>query len=209
METSWTPTHEDSSPPPVAPHPTPPEAWSQRLLAKDASGFLGEGRRLLVAASLAAAFGAAIGLRVSLPSSAMHAAGVVLGVAAVCLLAVPALGILLALFDASLEAVDLAQATSRAAATGGLVLAGLTPAAILFAVTVEDALTVTFISLGGLALAGALAIRAFVSALSPHLVASAQGRFLARVAVPLFVAFATVLATRIWWVSLPLMRGVS
>jgi len=187
-----------------------PAAWTERLLGNhDTTSWLAEGQRLLTGFALAALFGAAIGLRVSPVESAMHAFGVVLGVGAVCVLAVPALGILLALADATIEAVELARATSRAAVTGGLVLAGLTPGAILFAVTVEDALTVTLITIGSLTLVGVLAMRSFAAELSPHLAAGAKTRVLARLALPSFLLFATVLAARVFWVSLPLLRGVS
>ena len=137
-----------------------------------------------------------------------HALGVVLGIAAVCGLAVPALAIVLALANASVDALDLSRATSRAAATAGLLLAGLAPGAALFAVTVEDAITVTILGIAGLALAGALGMRTFVRELAPRLATSSdRGRRLAKLALPVFLVFATVLAARIWWIALPIVRG--
>jgi len=149
-----------------------------------------------------------MGIRLGGPAIATHALGVVLGIAAVCGLAVPALAIVLALANASVDALDLSRATSRAAATAGLLLAGLAPGAALFAVTVEDAITVTILGIGGLALAGALGMRTFVRELTPRLATSSErGRRLAKLALPVFLVFATVLAARIWWIALPIVRG--
>ena len=184
-----------------------PHAWSHMFLLDGSSlSWRIEGRRLAIAVGLASLFGAAVGLRGGPAALGVHAFGVALGIVAVTALAVPALGILLALGDAGVHGLGLARATSRAAATGGIVLAGLAPAAVLFAVTVEDAITVTIVGLGGLALAGGLAMRSFVISLWPHL-ASDRHQTMVRVAVPLFLLFASVLATRVWWVSLPLLRG--
>lgn len=194
-----------------------PSSWTERIL--DATSTAGqspagaaewarEGQRLAVAIGLASLFGAAIGLRVGGPAIVTHAFGVSLGILAVCGLAVPALAIVLALVDASVDALGLARATSRAAATAGLLLAGLAPGAALFALTVEDAITVTLVGACGLALAGVLGIRSFVRALAPQLHGSeGRARRLSMVALPLFLVFAAILGARIWWVMLPIVRG--
>lgn len=179
-------------------------AWTRRLLASDDEGSLAhDARRLAAGLGLAALFGAAMGMRVGGAAIAAHALGVAAGITAVCLLAVPALGIALAIADAPTSARSLARATSRAAATAGLILAGFAPGAALFAVTVEDAITVTLVGAIGLALAGCVAMRAFVGEVKPAL----GTRVLSRVALPAFVAFAAVLGARIWWITLPLVRG--
>ena len=186
-----------------------PVAWTEQLLGNaGTSTWAREGQRLAIAIGLASLFGVAIGLRVGGPAIASHAAGVSVGLLAVCGLAVPALAIVLALVNASVDGLGLARATSRAAATAGLLLAGFAPGAALFAVTVEDAITVTMVGVGGLALAGALAMRSFVRELGPQLaVADARARGLSRVALPIFLVFAATLAARIWWVTLPIVRG--
>jgi hypothetical protein len=92
--------------------------------------------------------------------------------------------------------------------TAGFVFVGLAPGAALFAVTVEDEITVTLAIVAGLALAGTLAIRSFIGQLAPRLAeAHVRAGFLSRVAMPAFIAFGALLAARIWWVTLPLLRG--
>lgn len=204
--------NEISAPSFQPPAPAPPElptAWTERLLGtRAAEGWAPEGQRFGIAIGLASLFGVAIGLRAGGPAIAAHALGVSVGMLAVCGLAVPALAIVLALVNASVDALGLARATSRAAATAGLLLAGFAPGAALFAVTVEDAITVTIVGVAGLGLAGLLAMRSFVRELAPQLaVSDVRARRLARVAIPLFLVFAAILGARIWWVMLPIVRG--
>ena len=223
------------APPPTTPLPPPEPAlapsWTERIL--DAGGATGglvnhearalrqavhcegraeawarEGQRLALAIGLASLFGMAIGLRAGGAAIVTHAFGVSLGIVAVCGLAVPALAIVLALVNASVDAFGLARATSRAAATAGLLLAGLAPGAALFALTVEDAITVTLVGAGGLTLAGVLGMRSFMRALGPQIDGSdGRARRLSMVAIPLFLVFAAILGARIWWVMLPIVRG--
>jgi len=184
-------------------------AWSEQLLSgPDAAGFRREAQRLAVAVLLSSLFGVAIGLRTGGLAIVTHALGVSLGIVGVCALAVPALAIMLALANAPVDALGLARATSGAAARAGLLLAGLAPGAVLFAVTVEDAITVTMVAAGGLSLAGLIAMQAFASELERQLGDTRRG-VLSKLALPTFLLFAAILAARIWWVSLPLLRGVS
>ena len=194
---------------PPSAQPAAPAAWTEQLLGTNmASGWAREGQRFAVAVGLAALFGVAIGLRVGGPAIATHAFGVSLGILGVCGLAVPALAIVLALVNASIDALGLARATSRAAATAGLLLAGLAPGAALFAVTVEDAISVTLVGAGGLALAGVLGMRSFVRELAPQLGSGDdRARRLSKIALPIFLVFAAILGARIWWVMLPIVRG--
>ncbi len=150
-----------ATPPPTPlPQPVPetapdlPHAWTEHLLGtanlasaepSSAVTWALEAQRFATALALASLFGVAIGLRLGGASIATHALGVSVGILAVCGLAVPALAILLALANASIDALGLARATSRAAATAGLLLAGFAPGAALFAVTVEDAISVTLV----------------------------------------------------------------
>ncbi len=202
-------------PPSLPPTPALAPSWTERVLdvAGAAGGATGqawalEGRRLAVAIGLASLFGMAVGLRAGGVALATHAFGVALGILAVCGLAVPALAIVLALVNASVDALGLARATSRAAAAAGLLLAGLAPGAALFALTVEDAISVTLVGIGGLTLAGVLGMRSFVRALGPQLHGSdGRARRLSMVALPLFLVFAAILGARIWWVMLPIVRG--
>ena len=217
------------TPPLLTPEPALAPSWTERIL--DARGVAGgatgglvnhearapggcaeawarEGQRLALAIGLASLFGMAIGLRAGGAAIATHAFGVSLGIVAVCGFAVPALAIVLALVNASVDALGLARATSRAAAAAGLLLAGLAPGAALFALTVEDAITVTLVGAGGLTLAGVLGMRSFMRALGPQIDGSdGRARRLSMVAIPLFLVFAAILGARIWWVMLPIVRG--
>lgn len=203
---------------PVGPlAPDLPHAWTEQLLGAAApasppraAAWPLEGQRFATALALASLFGVAIGLRLGGPAIAMHALGVSVGILAVCGLAVPALAIILALANASIDALGLARATARGSATAGLLLAGLAPGAALFAVTVEDAISVTLVGVGGLVLAGILGMRSFLRELAPQLaVADAPARRLSQITIPFFLVFAAVLGARIWWVMLPIVRGGS
>jgi hypothetical protein len=206
----------DALPPPtpvavVVPAPELPHAWTEHFLGSSpgpAATWALEGQRFGIALALASLFGGAIGLRLGGPAIAAHALGVSVGLLAVCGLAVPALAIMLALANASIDALGLARATSRASATAGLLLAGLAPGAALFAVTVEDAISVTLVGAGGLALAGILGMRSFVRELAPQLdIGDLRARRLSKLTIPFFLVFAAVLGVRIWWVMLPIVRG--
>jgi hypothetical protein len=51
-------------------------------------------------------------------------------------------------------------------------------------------------------------MRSFVRELAPQLaVSDVRARRLSRVAIPLFLVFASILGARIWWVMLPIVRG--
>jgi hypothetical protein len=202
------PTFAPPDPPSTASMAALPAAWTAHLLGNADAGWMREGQRLAVAVGLASLFGGAVGLRVGGAAIAGHALGVSLGFLGVCGLAVPALAIVLALANASVDALGLARATSRAAANAGLLLAGLAPGAALFAVTVEDAITVTVLGVAGLGLAGLLAMRSFVRDLAPQMSGDGERtRVLSRVALPAFLVFSAILAARIWWVMLPIVRG--
>jgi len=193
---------------PPAPQTTPhARSHASALLdTTTSSTWMDEARRLAVAASLSAIFGVALGLRHGGVTLAWGAMGAPLGIVAVGALAAPALGILLALANAPLDALDLARATSRAAAKAGLLLAGVAPAAALFVVTVEDAITVTIVGFGALILAGAVAARSFQHDLEPMLAKTPGAqRAVVRVAIWAFLAFAGTLAIRVWFMALPML----
>jgi hypothetical protein len=80
----------------------------------------------------------------------------------------------------------------------------------MFAVTVEDAITVTIMGFGVLLLAGALAVRSFAREIGAQIEdAPDRTRVLSAVAIPLFLVFASVLALRVWWITLPILtRGL-
>jgi len=204
---------DDAAPPPAPPPPrTTPTARSHAsaLLDTTSSTWIDEARRLAVAASLTAIFGVSLGLRHGGVTLAWGAIGAPLGILAVGALAAPALGILLALANAPLDALDLARATSRAAAKAGILLAGVAPATALFVVTVEDAITVTIVGFGALILAGIIAARSFQHDLEPVLAKTPGAqRAVVRVAIWAFLAFAGTLAIRVWFMALPMLTVMS
>jgi hypothetical protein len=207
--------HEGDDPaPPLSPPSTASrieaKSHAATLLDTTSSTWVDEARRLAVAASLSAVFGVSLGLRHGGVSLAWGAMGAPLGIVSVGALAAPALGILLALANAPLDALDLARATSRAALKAGILLAGVAPATALFVVTVEDAITVTIVGFGALVLAGVVAARSFQHDLEP-LLAKTPGaqRAVARVAIWAFLAFAGTLAIRVWCLALPMLTVAS
>ena len=202
--------------PPPAPAPTVearppgPPTWTERCLGRASSPtWVGEVRRLLLAAGLAAVFGVALGLRHGGASLVLGALGAPAGTLAVAAVAVPAFAIVLALANAPLEAMDLAHATSRAAMRAGLLLAGIAPGMAMLVVTVEETLTVDVMGFAALLFAGAVAGHGFVSDLRPALgEAPRLTRAILSVALPAFLLFAAVLAARVWWLSLPMLTEV-
>ena len=184
-----------------------PDTWARRFLGQEkgaAASWPDEGRRLAIAVSMAALFGVALGLRKGGLAILLAGLGAPAGIVAVSVVAVPAFAIILALANAPVDAMSLGRATARAAAKAGLVLAGRAPAAALFVVTVEDAITVTAVGFGGLFLAGAIASRSFASELAPLIQAAPRAtRNVMTLAMPAFLLFAAVLAARVWWLALP------
>jgi hypothetical protein len=174
----------------------------------EAGAWTEEGRRMGVGVGLSALFGAALGLRTGGAGILFHALGVPAGLLAAAGIAVPAFAIVLALADAPIDARTLAAATTRGVAKAGLVLGGLAPAAALYVVTVEDALTVSIVGFGGLLLAGLIASASFASDLAPSIASAKRGTRAAMwMAMPAFRMFAAVLALRVWWLTLPLLGG--
>jgi hypothetical protein len=146
-----------------------------------------------------------LGLRAGGLAIPLAALGAPTGILAVAAVAVPAFAIVLALADAPVHGVDLARATSRASLRAGLFLAGVAPGAALLAVTCEAAGTMAVLGFGGLLYAGAIAGASFARDLRPALAGGTPLRRAAlAVALPAFLVFSAVLATRVWWLALPM-----
>jgi len=212
LVTEYAPLADMAPPPPVTSiPPTLAKSFAAALIdVRGTSTWADEAGRLAAAASLAAIFGVSLGLRQGGLSLASGAAGAPLGILAVSALATPALAILLALVNAPIEAIDLARATTRGAAKAGLLLAGVAPAAALFVVTVEDAITVTCVGFGALSLAGLVAARSFYDDLVPKLAKAPDSpRALMHAALWAFLLFAGALALRVWGQSLPMLAVAS
>lgn len=165
-------------------------------------------RRFGVAFALSAAYGLAVGTRDGGLGLLKHAAAVPLAPLAVAVVGVPALLIVLTLFDAPVSPNAAFSAASRGAAASGLVLGGLAPAMALF-VTTTSTRPGAAISAGlGLILAGIFGLRAFLRAIgTPIRDADALPRTVSGFALAGFALFATALSARIWWSTLPIFGG--
>jgi hypothetical protein len=196
----------------TAPAPLAPRSFAQGLLGEgaiDEDLAVSEGlRRFGVALALSAAYGRAVGTRDGGVSILKHAAAVPLAPLAVAFVGVPALLIVLTLFDAPVSPSSAFSAASRGAAATGLVLGGLAPAMALF-VTTTSSRPGAAISAGmGLILAGIFGLRAFLRTIgSPIGRASVGARTISGFALGGFALFATALSARIWWSTLPIFGG--
>jgi len=189
--------------------------WTAALLAPATSitltktQFITEAGRFGAGLGLAAAYGLALGARQGGASLFKHAAGVPAAMIAVACLGVPALTILLTLFNAPLAPSRALSAASRAAAASGLVLGGLAPAAALFVVTSESRATAAIMGLLGLAVGGVIGLRVLLRDLKAAL--QTEENLMTRAASGFvlvgFAAFAVLLALRVWWSALPILNG--
>lgn len=103
-----------------------PPSWTARLLAEDSEFQVArELGRFGVGLGLSALYGLSLGARQGGKAFFLHAAGVPAALLAVTALGIPALYIVLALFDAPIEPPKAIAAAARATAQSGLVLAGL------------------------------------------------------------------------------------
>lgn len=182
-------------------------SWAAQLLATDGDA-RGLARRGLTGVALASAYGLALGAREGGVALLVHAAGVPAALAAVTLLGLPALYIVLALFDAPLSPREAAGAAARGLASAGLVLAGVAPLAALYVVTSASAEAASLAAVVGLGLGGLLGLRHLVATLREALVrADTTTRFMAGVSQVGFGLFAVLLAWRVWGALLPLVGG--
>ena len=216
------PTRRPETEPPVSPAeierasaPTPARTaptFAANLLGEgliDDKLALGDGlRRFGIALALSAAYGLAVGTRDGGLSIVKHAVAVPLAPLAVAMVGVPALLIVLTLFDAPVSPTAAFSAASRGAAASGLVLGGLAPAMALF-VTTTSTRPGAAISAGlGLILAGIFGLRAFLRTIgAPIRGADALPRTVSGFALAGFALFATALSARIWWSTLPIFGG--
>lgn len=181
--------------------------WSARLLS--AEGDVGRlAQRAAIGALLASAYGLALGAREGGAALLAHAVGVPAALLAVTLLGLPALYILLSLFDAPLSARDAFGAAVRGLASAGLALAGFAPLCALYVVTSASDDAAAIAGTLGLVVGGALGLRQLVSTLRAALHrADSATRFVAALSQLGFSLFATLLAWRVWSALLPLVGG--
>lgn len=198
--------------PPIAHAPIPGEprpGWTSALLDVD-SDWRGLAARVATGAALSAVYGGALGARDGGTALLVHAIGVPAALLAVCTLGLPALFIVLSLFDAPLSPIKAAGAAARGCASAGLVLAGLAPLAALYVVGSDTAAGAALAGGLGLGLGGLLGLRHLVATMREALARSDSAtRLLAGGAQVAFALFAIVLGWRIWVALLPLIGGAS
>lgn len=165
---------------------------------------------MLSGLSLAAVYGLALGARSGGIGLARHALGAPATLLAVGAIAVPSLFVVLSLFDAPITLARAVSVTARAAASSGLLLAGLAPATALLVVTIDSATAAAFVARAGLVLAAAFGglplLAAFHAQLQP---ASTGTRWKSRLALLGFAVFSLALATRMASALLPILGGAS
>ncbi|WP_437313028.1 hypothetical protein [Sorangium sp. So ce385] len=184
--------------------------WTASLLAeRQAADLRQDLARFGVGVGLAALYGLALGARQGGVSLVQHAAGVPAAMVAVACLGVPALTIVLTLFDAPLDPSRALSATARAAAATGLVLGGLAPAAALFVVTSGAHETAAIMGLIGLAVGGVIGVRVLLHDLGAVLRPDRGPLTWSGTTAALlgFAGFAVALALRVWWGTLPILKG--
>ena len=187
----------------------PPPGWTARLLAVDpVFSPRREALRFATGLGLASLYGLALGVRGGGAGLVAHALGVPAALLVALGLGVPALYIALALFDAPLALPAVVSAAARGASASGLVLAGLAPAAALFVVSSEHSGAAALTGLTGLVLGGAISLGGLLRELQRGIDREA---FPARAATQLvlvgFGVFAVAVSARIWWATLPVLRG--
>lgn len=231
---SWSPApvpeSEDASPPraededvhgPTPPKPAvttdeppyePPRVrpnWALDLLEAEGD-WRALARRAATGMGLAALYGVALGAREGGSAMLVHAAGVPAALLAVAAVGLPALYILLALFDTPLSPRKAASAAVVGTASSGLVLAGLAPLAALYVVTSSNTEAAALAGTCGLLLGGILGLRNLVATLRESLAeADSATRTMALAAQLGFGLFAIVLGWRVWSALLPILGGAS
>lgn len=184
-------------------------SWTQALLGDDdAPSFGADLRRMGTGLSLSALYGVAVGARSGGLGLLEHAAAVPLAPLAVAGLGVPALFIVLTLFDAPIDPHATLAAAARGTATTGLVLGGLAPSMALFVTSSSTTFGAAVCAGLGLIAAGVLGLRAFLRALGARFKDAPDGvRACSGFALAGFAIFATALAARVWWSVLPIFGG--
>ncbi len=186
----------------------PTDHWSEGLISDSVRTLPLELTRAFSGLALAAVYGLAIGARDGGAALPAHAIGVPLGFLAVCGIGVPSLFVFLAMFRVPVSPMGAVRAASRALATAGLILAGLAPAALLFALTSSSDMAAGVTGMLGLLTAGGLALVRLVRDLmrdfhDAPMVSKAWAPF----ALAGFALFGVVLAVRIWMHTLPMLGG--
>ena len=198
----------DATPPRSEDRAPEPLTLGARLLGADdptpSPSLVRELARFAGGLGLASLYGLAIGAREGGRALLDNALGAPSAMLAVGALGVPSFAIVLALMNAPVDGLRLAAVTSRATATTGLVLAGLAPAAALFALTSSTQETAALTALLGLLVAGALGLGRLLVGLRRALSdADSATRALGTVVSGGFGLFAIALAVRLWSSALP------
>jgi hypothetical protein len=168
-----------------------------------------EFRRLLGGLCLAGCYGLSLGARSGGLGLLRHALGAPATLLSVGVIAVPSLFVVLSLFDAPITLERTLSATARAAASSGLLLAGIAPATALLLVTIDSAAAAAFVAKSGLLLAACFGGLPLLAAFHEELrTARAATRLKSRIALLGFAIFGFALAARMASALLPVLGGV-
>lgn len=185
-----------------------PAGYEAKITAPALPDLGQELRRLLGGLSLAAIYGLSLGARSGGIGLVRHALGAPASLLAVGAIAVPSLFVVLSLFDAPITLARTVSATARAAASSGLLLAGLAPATALLVVTIDSPEAAAFVACTGLVLAGCFGGLPLLASFHEELKAAPAGtRFKSHVALVGFTVFGLALATRMASELLPILGG--
>ena len=188
-----------------APQATP----SAALTPSQSQGAPHELARLGAGLGLASLYGLALGARSGGMALVQHALCASAGLAAVGALGIPALFVLLALVNAPVSPGAMLAAGARSLASAGFVLAGLSPSAALWAVTIESPEAAAFVTRAGLTLAGGIGLFQLTSSVRAMLDELPRPARLKCDALLLgFSLFAIMLAARVWY-WLPILKGAA
>jgi hypothetical protein len=163
-------------------------------------------KQLVVALCLAAIFGLALGSRHGPAAMLLHAVGVPLGLGLAAAFSGPALVVGCAHAGLAIDVDELSRALLRAVSTTGLVLAGLSPATALIALSAETHLGAALAGIAALTLSLTLGQRAMWLSLNASDPSEPRPRG-SRLLVLAFSAFMVVLNGRLWWLVLPALGG--
>ena len=181
-----------------------PRAIAAGLFEGDGDHAGREIRRFAAGSALAATYGLSLGARFNVSAMAAHAAGVPLAFIAVALVGGPAFYVALAHSGVDINPQLLTASLARGVAVSGLILAGLAPTMLLLGVSCDSDWTVACYGVLGLAVGGAMGLRAMFGELERLQRARGFSEQLARLA---FALFAVVFCSRIWWTVLPILGG--
>jgi hypothetical protein len=192
------------------PRTTTAQTFAVLLTLDSTLGLSPELRRFAAGLALSASYGVAVGARDGGSALVRNALGVPLGLAALCAVMLPSLTVLFAILDTPVGASRVLGALARAAASVGLVLAGLAPGVAMLSVSVESPDLARAVAGVGLVLAGALGLVLLAASFGGSL-AEAERRAANKGYLLLagYAVFTLLLGARLFGLFVPVLGGAS